>query len=145
MTPLVVVPRKLRRMTRFAAAALVLVMAGVSIGIGTGPDADFVPVSDQLGLFGLGLVMAAAALLVGRPRVEADERSLRVRNILGSYDVDWDLVVGIRFADGAPWATLDLPHDEEIALMAVAASDGRAATQALRDLRALHEAHRGEP
>ena len=143
MTPLVVVPRKLRRMTRFAAAALVLVMAGVSIGIGTGPDADFVPVSDQLGLFGLGLVMAAAALLVGRPRVEADERSLRVRNVLGSYDVDWDLVVGIRFADGAPWATIDLADDEEIALMAVAASDGPSATQALLALRALHEAHRG--
>ena len=144
MTPLVVVPRKLRRTTRIAAVVLVLVMAAVSVGLGTGSGSEYVGLGDQLGLFGLGLVMAAAVLLVGRPRVEADARSLRVRNVLGSYDVDWDLVVGIRFADGAPRATVDLPQDEEIALMAVAASDGPAATQALLALRALHQAHRGD-
>lgn len=141
--PYVVVPRRLRRVTRWAALALLVVMGAVAVGLRTGIDAAYFGVGDQVAMFGLGVVMAGLTLLVGRPRAEADERGVRVRNIVTSYDVPWSQVLGIRFDDGAPWAVLDLPQDEEISLMAVQASDGRAATEALRALRRLHAAATG--
>jgi len=92
---------------------------------------------DQAAMIGLGLLLAAGILLVTRPRLEADGRGLRVRNVVGSYDLPWPVVQRIRFSDGAPWAVLDLADDEAVPIMALQAADGERTVEAVRGLRAL--------
>jgi hypothetical protein len=94
---------------------------------------------DQWALVGIGVLAAAGVLRIGRVAVQADATGLRVRNVLGSHEVPWDVVRGVSFEDGSPWASLDLLDDEAVALMAVQAADGERAVQVVRALRALHE------
>jgi Bacterial PH domain len=79
-------------------------------------------------------------LTLTRPRVEADAEGIRVRNLLGSYELPWAVVRAVRFGRGAPWATLDLRDDDVVAVMAVQAVDKQYAVDAVRGLRALHAA-----
>jgi hypothetical protein len=137
-------PRKARVVCWIAATAVVIVFSLVATGL-RGPTGDgrgvFQP-GDQVAMVGLGLLGALAVLMFTRPRVEADARGVRVRNVVGSYDLPWEVVRGIRFNRGAPWATLDLQDDDAVAVMAVQAADKEYAVEAVRGLRTLLEAHR---
>jgi hypothetical protein len=97
---------------------------------------------DQVAMIGLGVLAAAGILMFTRPRVEADGAGVRVRNIVGSYELPWDLVREVRFSRGAPWASLELTDDDVVAVMAVQAADKERAVEAVRSLRALLAAHR---
>jgi hypothetical protein len=68
-----------------------------------------------------------------------------VRNLLGFYDLPWEVVRAVKFNRGAPWVTLELEDDDVVAVLAVQAADKEYALRAVRGLRALHEAaqHRG--
>jgi hypothetical protein len=72
-----------------------------------------------------------------RPRVSADARGIRIRNVIGSYDLPWNVVRSIEFRRGSPWASLELRDDEVVAIMAVQAADRAYAVAAVRGLRAL--------
>lgn len=141
-------PVRLRRVC--VASAVVLVVAFGLLALllptgrppGTGPDQLAFGRADQVALFGLGLLLGAGVLAVARPRLDADAGEVHVRNILGSHDVPWSLVVAVRFDEGSPWAALELPDDELLPLMAVQAADGDAAFDAVDRLRALHLAAR---
>ena len=63
---------------------------GVTFGVG-----------DQIAMVLLGLFVAGGILLLARPSLVADERSLRVRNILVSHDVPWEVVRAVSFSDGS--------------------------------------------
>ena len=65
---------------------------------------------------------------------------VRVQNIIGSYDLPWDVVRAVSFGRGTPWLALDLHDDERVAVMAVQMADKGDAVQAARRLRALHTA-----
>ena len=98
--------------------------------------------ADQLAIAGLGVVLAVGVLLLGRPRVDADAAGVRVRNILGSHAVPWDVVAAVRFERKSSWATLQLHTGEVIALLAVQAVDKERAVAAVEGLRALLAASR---
>lgn len=100
---------------------------------------------DQAAMVGLGVLMALGVLLFTRPRVWADRRGIKVRNLLASYDVPWEIVRGVRFNDSSPWASLDLADDDTVALMAIQRSDHAASLTAVRGLRALLAEHRRAP
>src|SRR6266542_801471 len=110
----------------------------------TGEGRGVFQAGDQIAMVGLGVLGALAILLFTRPRVEADSRGIRVRNVSGSYDLPWGVVRAVRFNRGAPWATLDLEDDDVVAVMAVQAADKEYAVEAVRGLRTLLAAHRGE-
>ncbi len=134
-------PRRARTVCWIAAAAVTVVFALVATGLrgpteGTGV---FHP-SDQIAMFVLGLLMAAGILWFTRPRVEADREGIRVRNLVGSYDLPWAIVREIRFDRGNPWASLELADDDVVAVMAVQATDRQYAVDTIRALRALHQA-----
>jgi hypothetical protein len=93
-------------------------------------------------MVGLGLLGAAGILAFTRPRVEADRHGIRVRNVIGSYALPWDVVRAVRFGRGAPWASLELVNDDLLAVMAIQAADGEHAVEAVRQVRALHAGHR---
>ncbi|HEY2765145.1 MAG TPA: PH domain-containing protein [Pseudonocardiaceae bacterium] len=138
-------PHKARRVAVVAAVFLVVVFSVVAVLLRNTPTGVYFRLSDQVAMVLLGLLLAGAALLFGRPRVRADADGVEVRNLLGTRTVPWELVLRVSFPDGAPWARLDLPDDEYIAIMAIQAADGRRAVQAIRGLRAAHAQYTGGP
>lgn len=137
-------PHRVRWYARAVASAVVGASALVAVLLKRSVSGVHLELTDQLGVFGVGLFVAAGIMLAGRPRLDADERGVRVRNLLGERTVPWDVVRAVEFRDGWPWASLDLVHDEVINLMAVQAMDGEdavAAMAALRDLLARSRCH----
>jgi Bacterial PH domain len=134
-------PRKARRVAVASAVVLVGVFAVVGVLLRRTPTGVYFQLSDQVAMVLLGLLLAGAALLFARPRVRAGADGVEVRNLLGSRTLSWELVLRVSFPDGAPWARLELPDDEYIAVMAIQSADGRHAVQAIRALRALHAEH----
>jgi hypothetical protein len=134
-------PRKARRVAVASALVLVVVFTVVGVLLRRTPTGVYFQLSDQVAMVLLGLLLAGVALLFARPRVRAGADGVEVRNLLGSRTLPWELVLRVSFPDGAPWARLELPDDEYIAVMAIQSADGRHAVQAIRALRALHAEH----
>jgi hypothetical protein len=99
--------------------------------------------ADQVAVAGIGVVLGAAIVLLGRSRVDADASGIRVQNILGRHELPWAVVEAVRFDPRSPWASLRLVTGEEIAVLAVQAVDRQHAVTAIDGLRALLAAARG--
>ncbi|MCA1820343.1 MAG: PH domain-containing protein [Pseudonocardiaceae bacterium] len=134
-------PRKARRVAVAAAVVLVVVFTVVAVLLRRTPTGVYFRFSDQVAMVLLGLLLAGAVLLFVRPRVRAIADGVEVRNVLTTRVVPWDLVLRVSFPDGAPWARVELPDDEYIAVMAIQAVDGRYAVDAIRSLRAVQAEH----
>lgn len=135
-------PVRLRRVAAVAATIVVATFAVIAVLLGsTSSEGVVFGVGDQVAMVLLGLFVAGGILLVARPSLVADERGLRVRNILVSHDIPWEVVRAVAFRDGSPWATLELADDDQVALLAVQASDGERSVAAVRALRALQAWH----
>ncbi len=100
--------------------------------------------SDQIGVIGIGLVLAALILTAARPRLRVDRTGLRVRNVLAEKFVPWSLVLRIGYPQGSPWAQIVMPDDEVKPVMAIQAMDRARAVRALETVRAL-QAQYGPP
>jgi len=138
-------PRRSRVVCWVAAVAVVAVFTAISTSL-RGPTGDgpgvFQP-GDQWAMIGLGILGGLGIMMFTRPRVEADREGIRIRNVIGGYDLPWGVVRRVRYGRGAPWATLDLHDDDVVAVMAVQAADKEyavAAVSALRRLLAEHQA-----
>lgn len=135
-------PRRLRVVCWVSAVAVVAVCVAVGLLLsGRTSGGGTFQRGDQAAMIGLGLLLAAGILAFARPRVDADTAGIRVRNVVGSYDLPWQVVLRVRFDDGAPWAVLDLADDETVSLMAVQAADGERAVTAVQGLRRLLAEH----
>ncbi|PWU45169.1 hypothetical protein DLJ47_35150 [Micromonospora sp. S4605] len=136
-------PRRIRLVCWTSAALLLIVFSLVATSL-SGPTGDGYGTfqrGDQFAMIGLGVFGALGFLLFTRPRVEADARGVRVRNVLGSYDLPWEVVRGVRFDRGAPWASLELHDDDLVPMVALQAADKELAVEGVRALRRLHQAH----
>jgi len=98
--------------------------------------------SDQFAIAGLGLVIAAGLLFLGRSRVEADAAGVRVRNVVVHHELPWQAVRAVRFERKSAWASLQLENGDEVSLLAVQAVDKEYAVRAVEGLRALRTAAR---
>lgn len=135
-------PVRLRRVAVVAAAVVAATFVVIAVLLGdTRSEGVIFGVGDQVAMVVLGLLVAGGILLIARPSLVADERGLRVRNILASHDVPWEVVREVAFRDGSPWATLELADDDQLALLAVQASDGDRSVVTVRALRALQARH----
>jgi hypothetical protein len=132
-------PRRATRIAWVLAVLVVIVFSAVATGLrGTTESGKSVfQAGDQLAMVGLGVLGGLGILLFTRPRVEADERGIRIRNIVGGYDLPWDVVRSVQFNRGAPWASLELRDDDLVPVMAVQSADKKYAVDAVRSLRAL--------
>lgn len=137
-------PVRLRRLCVVLAAAVVLVFALIAVLLRSADTGASFGAADQVSIFGLGLAVAAGVLVLARPTLEADERELRIRNVIGRHVLPWSAVRAVRFRDNTPWATLDLVDDEQVSLMAVQAADGERTVEVVRALRDLLERSRTE-
>jgi hypothetical protein len=136
-------PRKATAIARVMAGAVVVIFTVIGVALhgktdgGTGVFGR----GDQVAMIGLGILGAAGILLFTRPRVEADARGIRVRNVIGGYELPWEVVRSIQFGRGAPWATLELRDDDLVSVMAIQAADKQYAVATVRSLRLLLAAH----
>jgi hypothetical protein len=140
-------PQRIRVVCWSLAAALLVLFTvlGTSLRGSTGEGSATFQRGDQMAMVGLGVLGALGILLFTRPRVEADGRGVRVRNVVGSYDLPWEVVRAVRFDRGSAWASLELLDDDQIPLIALQAVDKERAVAGVRALRALHAAHRQVP
>ncbi|OLE30622.1 MAG: hypothetical protein AUG44_00815 [Actinobacteria bacterium 13_1_20CM_3_71_11] len=132
-------PIKATRVAWVLAVVVVAVFAAVATTLRGATDSGkgVFQASDQWAMIVLGVLGALGILMFTRPRVEADERGIRIRNLVGGYDLPWDVVRSVQFTRGAPWASLELRDDDLIPMMAIQATDKTYALEAIRGLRAL--------
>lgn len=136
-------PRRIRVVAWLAAVVVVATSVVLAAALSGPVDHGTIVfgTADRVALIGLGLIAAAAVLLLTRPLVEADDEGVRVQNIIGGCQLPWQVVRAIRFAHGASWATLELHDDEQVGVLAVQAVDKEHAVTAVRALRARLAAH----
>jgi len=130
-------PVRMRRLCAVLAALVVVVFAVIALLLRRVDTGAAFGTADQVSIFGLGVAVAAAVLALGRPTLEADERELRIRNVIGRHVVPWTAVRAVLFRDNTPWATLELHDDDQVSLMAVQAADGERTVEVVRALREL--------
>ncbi|HYS37837.1 MAG TPA: PH domain-containing protein [Pseudonocardiaceae bacterium] len=138
---MVVRPHKVRRIAIPVAVALVVIFVVVAVLLKSGSTGVRFGLSDQVSIAAIGVVLAGAVLLLIRPRLVADVEGVEVRNVLFGQKVPWSMIRAVSFPDGAPWARLELPHDEYVPVAAIQAADGERAVVAIRELRALLRKH----
>jgi hypothetical protein len=135
-------PLRLRRVAAVAATVVVATFVVIAVLLGsTSSEGVVFGAGDQVAMVLLGLFVAGGILLLARPSLVADDRGLRVRNIFVSHDIPWEVVRAVTFRDGSPWATLELADDDQVALLAVQASDGERSVAIVRALRTLQVRH----
>jgi len=130
-----------------AALGIVVVFTVLSFGLkgSTGDGYGQFQTGDQAAMIGLGVLAALGVLVFTRPRVRADAAGIRIRNVIGGYDLPWAVVRAVRFDRHSPWASLDLHDDETVPVHALQATDKEYAVGGVRALRALHAAAVGTP
>lgn len=140
-------PRRARVTAWIAAGVTLLVSVGLALALSGASAAGQAPfeTADRFALVGLGLIGAAAWLLLARPQVWADSDGIRVRNVLGAHELPWSLVRAVRFDRNASWASLELHDDDLVSVMAVQAVDREYAVAAVRALRQRHAAWQADP
>ena len=93
---------------------------------------------DQGGTVMVGIVLAALLIMPTRPRLVADEQSVRLRSFLGGWRVvPWNVIVDVRFPSKVRFAQLVLPAEETFAIYAIQRLDKQRAVEAMRQLREL--------
>lgn len=135
--PVDAVPRRMRLVCALTAAVVVVVMVVVAVLLkhsSTGVVSFHT--SDQVAMVVLGLILGAGILVLGRSRVDADRSGVRVRNILITRRLPWEMVRAVRFERSSSWATLLLANGDELAVLALQAVDGERTVQAVDGLRA---------
>jgi hypothetical protein len=134
-------PRRIRWVAGIAAVAVVVLFTAVSFGLhgsaGFENSGQFRR-GDQAAMIGLGILIALGILAFTRPRVSADTDGIKIRNVVGGYELPWSVVRAVRFDRHSPWATLELYDDEQVSLHALQAADKEYAVDGVRTLRQLH-------
>lgn len=139
------VPRRMRLLCVLLGAVVLGVMVYVALGLKeTTNTVVTYRTSDQFAIVGLGLVLAAGIVLLGRSRVDADLGGVVVRNIAVHHRYPWQAVRAVRFDRKATWASLLLENGDEISVHAVQVFDGEYAVRAVEGLRALRERARAD-
>jgi Bacterial PH domain len=92
---------------------------------------------DQFAIAGIGLVVGAGLLALGRSRVDADAEGIRFRNIALGHELPWTVVRAVAFDRKSPWASLVLRNGDEVVLLALQAVDKQRTLRAVEGLRDL--------
>jgi hypothetical protein len=134
----------MRQLCALAAAVVVVAMtyAALTLKSSSTGVVRFSTV-DQFAIAGIGLVVGAGLLALGRSRVDADAEGIRFRNIALSHELPWTAVRAVAFERKSPWASLVLRNGDEVVLLALQAVDKQhtlRAVEGLRDLLAAAQA-----
>jgi hypothetical protein len=150
MTPsdrwlLVVRPRRITIICVISATVVLATMIVVGLLLRNSADGVSFRITDQVGLIGVGVVVAGGIMTGARPRLRVDASGLWVRNVLGEVFFDWAVIVRIAFPEGSHWTQLLLADDERYPVMAIQSLDKDRAVLALRRVRVLMAEHAPPP
>lgn len=126
--------------TRLAAffffGALLLVSAASWVLLGEEVRSRIHPASGVIVLiiYAMGAVVVYA---LARCRVDATEQGLVVVNGFSRHTLEWPQVLAITMPVGAPWAVLDLADGTTVSAIAIQATDGPRARDAVQTIREL--------
>ncbi|SNC59334.1 PH domain-containing protein [Kytococcus aerolatus] len=115
--------RRGRWMAMVAAVAMVVVFSMI------GWEASSWNLPDRIAAALAGVAIASFLWRYAMIRAVPDRSGMTVRNLFTTQRVEWDQVTGVRFSPGDPWARLTRRGDEELAVMAIQAADGRSSEQ----------------
>ncbi len=144
-TLLTVRPRRIAIYAGIGSFLVVAVTIFVAIRLRSSDTGVIFRPSDAVAMVGLGVLFAAALMLVARPRLKVNAEGMRVRNIIGEKFVAWPLIQRISFPTGSVWAQLELADDELMSVMAIQAMDKGRSVTALKQVRALHARYAPKP
>lgn len=135
-------PQRLRVLCGVLAALVLAVCLVAAAGLGgrTGSGYGRYLPGDRPAMVVLGVLAALGVLSLTRPRVSADADTVRVRNLVGGYELPWTAVRRVRFDAGALCASLELLDDEVVSVHALQSVDRGYAVAGVRALRSLHAA-----
>jgi hypothetical protein len=136
-------PKRIRWVAGAGAIAVVVLFTVISFGLKGSSGFDNSGTferGDQSAMIGLGVLIGLGILAFCRPRVSAGPAGIKIRNVVGGYELPWAVVRAVRFDRNSPWATLDLYDDEQVSVHALQAADKEYAVDGVRKLRALHKA-----
>ncbi|HUR74571.1 MAG TPA: PH domain-containing protein [Sporichthya sp.] len=126
-------PRKTRIYCYAIAAGLLVVLAIIAVILPhDGARAWNLP--SRIGVFAVGIPMAAFLHRHADVRIIASDAGLEVVNLFRRHRLQWGEVLAVRLRRDDPWAFLDLSNGETIAAMGIQTSDGDAAPAAARAL-----------
>ncbi|MBF6330969.1 PH domain-containing protein [Nocardia transvalensis] len=140
-------PRRSVRTARIVAAVIAILFTIAGIATPHSATGVNIRVADQIALVCFGWLLAAAVLLLTRPRVRVGPRGVSVRNILGDNDFAWRDIRGVSIPDKKAWARLELAGDEYAPMLAIRVNDGDHAAHAMerfRELGAKYTATQGD-
>ena len=96
-------------------------------------------------IFLVGLAMGGFLWRYALIRAIPSPQGLRVVNLVRSRDLEWAQILRVGFAQGGPWAVLELTDTEEVAVMAIQRADGERARREAARLAALIQHHSSGP
>jgi hypothetical protein len=128
----------MRQACALTAVVVVAVMAYVALTLKSSSTGVVVfGTVDQVAVAGVGLVMGAGLLFLGRSTVEGGVDGIRFRNVVLQHELPWTAVRAVAFERKSPWASLELRNGDAVALFAIQAVDKGRAADAVEGLRAL--------
>ncbi|MBB2912836.1 hypothetical protein FHS43_004131 [Streptosporangium becharense] len=93
--------------------------------------------SDRVAMVALGGLIAWVLHLLGRCRVEADERGVTVVNPLRVHRYEWPEVIDVTLVEGEPWAKIDFSDGATIGAVGLQGSEKGRTVRQVHELRAL--------
>ena len=137
---LVAKPRKLILWSVVTAVVIAVTFIVMGVMLKRSEAGTIFTLSDQIGIGGVGLILALGALMFTRPRVYANRERIKVRNVFTTKVVPWGVVREVGVSQGSAWGILDLQDDDRISMLGLQVADGQPAVDAMKRLRALHRA-----
>ncbi|MFD8557077.1 PH domain-containing protein [Streptosporangium canum] len=92
---------------------------------------------DKVAMVVLGGLIAGVLHLLGRCRVEADERGITVVNPLRVHRYEWPEVLGVTLTQSEPWAKIDFADGATVGAMGLQGSEKDRTVRQVRELAAL--------
>lgn len=132
-------PIKTARIAYAGAVVVFLAFVAVALLMRRYSDGAHFTWKDQAFTVVIGVILGGLCLMPTRPRLNADEQAVRMRNYLGGWrTVPWELIERVEFPSNARFARVVLPAEEILAIYAVQRMDRERSVQVMRELRALH-------
>lgn len=131
-------PRKLIIWSIIAALVLVAVFVVMGVLLKQSEAGTIFTLADQIGIGGVGLILALGCLMFTRPRVWANSKQITVRNVFLTTTLPWGVVRDVGVSQGSAWGLLDLQDDDQLSMLGLQVADGQRAVDAMKRLRELH-------
>lgn len=133
-------PRKLIIWSVIASVVLVAVFVVMGVLLKQSEAGTAFTLGDQIGIGGIGFILAGGCLMFTRPRVWANSRQITVRNVFLTTTLPWGVVRDVGVSQGSAWGLLDLQDDDQLSMLGLQVADGQRAVDAMNRLRKLHTA-----